>query len=137
MPLDEQGWRTLIRRAFGIPDLIGAEVTDEFIADAVYSAPVAREETRGVDVEFEEEIGHAILDETVKAAAQGKLDRFITYRRDDGNHEPSSVVSVDEAIINAVRVRTGEHLPFGLAVPILTKLRDYVLAHPFEPEPHE
>jgi hypothetical protein len=36
VPLDEDGWRLLIRRAFGVPDIVRDDVAIEIISEAVY-----------------------------------------------------------------------------------------------------
>ena len=132
MPLNKDQWRTLVRRALDIPDVIGVDVAVEIAADVAYQSPVAATETRGRDIEFEERVGLAILEETAKAGKRGDLDRFIMGRENRGNGS-SKVSDVDYIVTTKARESgNAPSLPQGMAVPILEKVKEYVLANPFD-----
>ena len=86
----------------------------------------------GRDIEFEESVGLAILEETAKAGKRGDLDRFIMGRENRGNG--SSKVSDVDYIVTTKARKSGNapSLPQGMAVPILEKVKEYVLANPFD-----
>lgn len=75
MPLDEAGWNWLVRRALGVPDLIGDEVAMEIIDDAVFSHPLVKGDrpTNSHD-EIAERITQEILDTLCRMGRQGDLD---------------------------------------------------------------
>ena len=113
VPLDAEGWRILVRRALGIPDVVGDGVAVEVVTDLIYTAPIAANEVRGRNVEFEEGVGNAILDAVVHAGELGQLDnRVLTYAREAAG---------------------APQLPPGLALPLLLQVKAFVTSHPLYP----
>ena len=123
MGQDEHAWRQIVRRALGVPELIGGDVVVEIATDLVYSAPVMASDP-GSYPEFEE---------TIKAGVNGSLDRFIMDRPRSAIHGSSELKEIDNLIITNSRETDGlADLPPGIAEPLLKVIRKYVLAHPFE-----
>ena len=136
VPLDAEGWRILVRRALGIPDVVGDGGAVEVVTDLIYTAPIAANEVRGRNVEFEEGVGNAILDAVVHAGELGQLDRFIMSRpnsSDNAYGEPD-VGEVDNRVLTYAREAAGApQLPPGLALPLLLQVKAFVTSHPLYP----
>ena len=131
MGQDEHAWRQIVRRALGVPELIGGDVVVEIATDLVYSAPVMASDP-GSYPEFEELVGKTILEETIKAGVNVSLDRFIMDRPRSAIHGSSELKEIDNLIITNSRETDGlADLPPGIAEPLLKVIRKYVLAHPF------
>jgi hypothetical protein len=76
----------------------------------------------------QEELGPAVWDAVVEAGVKGDLDEFLMQR-----------ASVDETalckqIIDQANAALGRKvsMPLAMAKPLLTPLRDFVRAHPFQ-----
>ena len=135
MPLDEEEWRLLIRRAFRIPDLVSEEVSLEVIAQ-VSCTP--RHGVHIHDISLRERIGLALIDATVGAGTAGELDRFLMGREEEVMGRSSGLLEVaDRHICFLAEEVSGltSAFPPGSAEPILERVRRFVLKHPFYPDP--
>ena len=128
MPLDEAGWNWLVRRAAGVPDLIGDEVAMEIIGEVVFShRSVKGERPTNPHDEIAERITQEILDTFCRMGREGELDSYLMDRPVD------SLQRLAERVVHEVRVATRiKGLPKELAIPLLEKVKVHVLAHPFE-----
>jgi hypothetical protein len=128
MPLDEEEWRLLIRRAFRIPDLVGDAVTLEIISQVVYES---RSEVGSNDnISLREGVGLALIDATVGAGMAGELDRFLMSREEEIVSRASGLLEVaDQHICFLAEEVSGLTFTPGSAEPILEKVK-----HPFCPD---
>ncbi len=132
----EKVWRQLVRRSLGIPDIIGDELALAIVTDAVYTE--SNQEPRStVPLEFrphrpdgrsQEDIGQALWEAVVKLGVEGRLDEFLMER--PGVEE----MALRKHVIERANVALGKEIPMppGMATPLLTPLRNFVKAHPFQ-----
>jgi hypothetical protein len=138
----ENQWRQLVRRAVGVPDLIGNEVALAMVTDVVFSSEL-QSQSRSDD---DDVIAEAVWDAVVKLGAAEELDAFLMER--SGSSGPldwdwlyDRVVTdarsaLDDVVADA-RYSLGlprlpDSLPRWLAEPLLLRVRDFVKAHPFQ-----
>jgi hypothetical protein len=138
----EAQWHQLVRRALGVPDLIGDEVALAMVTDVVFSSE-PQSQSRSDDDEF---IAQAVWDAVVKLGAAEELDAFLMERSGppgplDWDWLYDRVVTdarsaLDDVVADA-RYSLGlprlpDRLPHWLAEPLLLRIRDFVKAHPFQ-----
>jgi hypothetical protein len=138
----EAQWRQLVRRALGVPDLIGDEVALAMVTDVVFSSEL-QSQPRSDD---DDVIAQAVWDAVVKLGAAGELDAFLMERSGPSgrldwdwlyNRVVTDAVSALDDVVADARYSLGlsslpESLPRWLAEPLLLRVRDFVKAHPFQ-----
>jgi hypothetical protein len=138
----EAQWRQLVRRAVGVPDLIGDQVALAMVTDVVFSSEL-QSQPRSDD---DDVIAEAVWDAIVKLGAAEELDAFLMERSSrygplDWDWLYDRVVTdarsaLDDVVADA-RYSLGlprlpETLPRWLAEPLLLRIRDFVKTHPFQ-----
>jgi hypothetical protein len=138
----EAQWRQLVRRAVGVPDLIGDQVALAMVTDVVFSSELQSQPRSDDDDVIAEVVWTAI----VKLGAAEELDAFLMERSSppgllDWDWLYDRVVTdarsaLDDVVADA-RYSFGlpklpESLPRWLAEPLLDRIRDFVKAHPFQ-----
>jgi hypothetical protein len=140
----EAQWRQLVRRAAGVPDLIGDEVALAMVTDVVFSSEL-QSQPRSDD---DDVITEAVWVAVVKLGAAEELDAFLMER--SGPPGPLDWDSLYDRVVTDARSalddvvadaryslglpRLPETLPRWLAEPLLLRIRDFVKAHPFQDE---
>ena len=126
----EAQWRQLVRRAVGVPDLIGDQVALAMVTDVVFSSEL-QSQPRSDD---DDVIAEAVWAAVVKLGAAEELDAFLMER--SGSSGRLDWDWLDDVVADA-RYSLGlprlpETLPRWLAEPLLLRIRDFVKAHPFQ-----
>jgi hypothetical protein len=122
----EAEWRLLVRRAFGVPDLIGDEVALAIVADAIYN----QQELVGMQRQLpvtKDVLAIAVWDAVVKAGVDGDLDAFLTDRP-----EVTNVGWYYNHVIERVRTTLdNQNVPAGVVASLLTVVHEFVQTHRF------
>jgi hypothetical protein len=138
----EAQWRQLVRRAVGVPDLIGDEVALAMVTDVVFSSELQSQPRSDDDDVIAEAVWHAV----VKLGAAEELDVFLMERSGPPSrldwdwlydHVVTDARSALDDVVADARYSLGlpklpESLPHWLAEPLLLRIRDFVKAHPFQ-----
>ena len=138
----EAQWRQLVRRAVGVPDLIGDQVALAMVTDVVFSSEL-QSQPRSDD---DDVIAEAVWAAVVKLGAAEELDAFLMERSSrygllDWDWLYDRVVTdarsaLDDVVADARYSfglpRLPDSLPRRLAEPLLDRIRDFVKAHPFQ-----
>ncbi len=121
--LSENDWLELIRRSFGLPDVIGDGMALEVIVDRVVSLvpPRLTEEAKGDVASWAVEIIGAVA----KAGAAEKLDGFLMDRPLPlgADHETSYVEKTADVCISEM---DASRLRRAIAVQVLEPLKSFV-----------
>jgi len=108
VPLDAEGWRILVRRALGIPDVVGDGVAVEVVTDLIYTARL--QPTRCAAAMWNSKRSWQRHPRRRGARGElGQLDRFIMSRpnsSDNAYGEPD-VGEVDNRVLTYAREAAG------------------------------
>ncbi len=138
----EAQWRQLVRRAVGVPDLIGDHVALAMVTDVVFSSELQAQPRSDDD----DVIAEAVWTAIVKLGAAEELDAFLMERSGssgslDWNWLYDRVVTDARSTLDVVVAdaryslglpRLPDSLPRWLAEPLLLCIRDFVKTHPFQ-----
>jgi len=127
-------WRLVIRRAYGIPDLIGDEVALERVRELVHQQAFEGKQLgpmRQVGGRPEEMVRHA-LDAVLIGAEKGELDRYLVGSPSKTPEE----LAEDFAIQNDPNWGPGNReIVRDVFLPILETLRTFVEGYPWTSTP--
>ena len=138
----EAQWRQLVRRAVGVPDLIGDQVALAMVTDVVFSSELQAQPRSDDD----DVIAEAVWSAIVKLGAAEELDAFLMERSDPPGRlgwdwlydrvVTDARSALDDVVADARYSfglpRLPDSLPRWLAEPLLFRIRDFVKAHPFQ-----
>lgn len=122
----EQQWKWLVRRAHGVPDVIGRTVAEEALR---HRMPPRDDDSPTPEIN---EASGRILAAIIQLGAAGELDRALLA--------DAGTVSRSEAVGKVLAATFGElsdtedwmHV---VPTAVLDRIRDYVTSHPTEPLP--
>lgn len=122
---DKSQWWMIVRRSFGVPDLVADEVAYERIASLLAPDPAV---DFGGDAGARNRWVQGVVEQVVELGVEGELDVFLAGERE--LEEAAQAVSKELSLEGP---GTGKPLPTAFAVrEVLEMVRGFVGRHPFD-----